>query len=147
MAIPTSGALSFSTIGNEMGISGANTLSYLSSYAGNTTGFLPSGLTSAPYAMGEFRGFNFENVTFSQVYNFFSDPCGSQLSLYLGSNGLYYNSPGGSVASGYYGYTYSYFDSWNWTYVWNTYFFSSGSAINWGTTNSGCAGLGGPTEF
>ena len=139
MAIPSSGAVSFGDIAGEMGISAANTLSYLSQYAGNTTGVLPQFLTSAPYGMGEFRGFNFQSVSFSPVY-YQESTCGFQSTYYVGSNGLYYYSPSTSnPINGVFLYQYSYFDSWEWVYIYNVYYFSNGSQMFWGSESSGCA--------
>jgi hypothetical protein len=137
MALPSSGAISFSSIGGEMGISAANNLSYLSAYAGNSSGYVPSGLTSSPYAMGEFFGFNFQSITYSARQYKVGDPCGGNETFYLGSNGLLYYNPGNATVDGQFLYEYSYYD-WYDGYVWVQYFVNSGYMNNYGTVGSGC---------
>jgi len=146
MALPSSGAISFGSIGGEMGISAANSLSYLSQYAGNSTGYVPSGLTTSPYGMSEFFGFSFQNLSFSHAPEYANDPCGGSLNLYLGSNGLLYN--GASSGSGTYtGYAYVYaYDNGNWWewehYVWYVYYISGGNSYYQYATNSSCNSFG-----
>jgi hypothetical protein len=139
MALPSSGALSFSSIAGEMGISAANALSYLASYAGNSTGYIPPGLTSKPNGMGEFFGFNFQSITYSAVDYKVGDPCGYGATYYYGSNGKLYYSPGGSPVDGEFLFSYSYFDWEMYQYVYDMYFMSSGSFNYYGTNSSGCA--------
>jgi hypothetical protein len=136
MALPSSGAISFGSIAGEMGISAANNLSYLSQYAGNSSGYVPGGLTSSPYAMGEFFGFGFQSLSFSG-YCFMTGPGYGQTQLYYGSNGLWYYgaSTGSGVVGGWF-YQYYGYDWWSGQYQYSQIYFSSGYANNYGTVNS-----------
>jgi hypothetical protein len=142
MALPSSGAISFGSIAGEMGLSAANSLSYLSSYAGNSTGYVPGGLTSSPYAMGEFFGFGFLSMSFN-AYCFATDLYGGTTTLYLGSDGYYYY--GASTGSGRVNGAYYQSMGYSWEYGQNEYqylYFSDGTAYNYGSyyswNSSGC---------
>ena len=137
MALPSSGAISFSSIGGEMGISASNNLSYLSAYAGNSSGYIPSGLTSSPYAMGEFFGFSFQSMTYTAIRYKVGDPCGREEIFYMGSDGLLYYNPGSGRVDGEFIYEYSYYDWWT-GYVYNMYFVNSGNMNYYGENYSGC---------
>ena len=137
MALPSSGAISFGSIAGEMGISAANSLSGLSAYAGNSTGYVPAGLTTSPYAMGEFFGFAFTSLSYTAVNYKVGDPCGYNKTYYMGSNGLLYSSPG-NIADGEFLFSYSYFDYWSYQYVYDMYFVNNGNLYNYGQNSSGC---------
>jgi hypothetical protein len=147
MALPSSGALSFGSIAGEMGISAANNLSYLSAYAGNSSGFVPNGLTSAPYAMGEFFGFNFQSLTYTLDSSYYNDPCGSRYGWYRGSDGRYYFSPGGGLVDGYGAYIYTGYEWWSGMFTWNYVIIYGGYVYTQYSVSSWCGGGPGMSEI
>ncbi len=136
MALPSSGALSFSSIAGEMGISAANSLSYLSQYATGTTAPYTYGLGTAPHGMSEFFGFAWQSMSYTQVGYRVGDPCGYTQTFYMGSDGKLYEVPG-TPADGLFLYVYSYYDYWE-GYIWDMYFVNSGVMNYYGSTASGC---------
>ena len=141
MALPSSGAISFGSIAGEMGISAANSLSYLSGYAGNSTGYVPQGLTTSPYAMGEFFNFSFQSMTFTARTFREWDPCSRDSTYYLGSDGLlYYGAYAGSGrVSGIVLFQYGYYDWFEGVYYWDNYYMSDGQFFYQGNQMSGCS--------
>lgn len=141
MALPSSGALSFGALATEMGISSTNRgLSAYSQYAANSSGYVPPGLTSSPYAVGEFFGFTFQSLSFYAVNYKVGDPCGYTQTYYQGSNGkLYETASTAYPVDGVFLYSYSYFDYETWQYVYDMYYVNNGDMAYYGTNSSGCA--------
>lgn len=121
MPLPSSGPLSFSAIGTELGLSSSN-LSLRS--MSNTAGF------STPDAVSEFYGYS--NITYTPYdYLYGGDPCSSiYFFLYLGSDGKYYVNNGNyvliSTISGTW-YQYAYYDDFTRDYIYNMYTSSNGN--------------------
>lgn len=140
MALPSSGALSFGALASEMGISATNrSLSAYSQYAANSSGYVPPGLTSSPYAVGEFFGFTFYSVSFTAINYRVGDPCGYNQTFYMGSDGKLYETASTSTpVDGQFLYSYSYFDYETWQYVWDMYYVNGGNMSYYGTNYSGC---------
>jgi hypothetical protein len=132
MPLPCSGEIKISQIRSELG-SASGSLRTLSSLAGKST----------PDAMSEF--YCYSNLTYTFYGNYYYlDPCSGLIDIYYGSNGRWYRTPDGVTfidTTGSFASLYSYFDPWNYYYVYNNYTFdlNNPNPIYWGDLTSYCA--------
>jgi hypothetical protein len=132
MPIPCSGEIRISQIRAEF-VTSNGSLRFLSSLAGFGT----------PDAMSEF--YCYANVTYGFFGNYYYlDPCSGLTNIYYGSNGRWYRSQNGvdfTDMTGSFASAYSYFDNWNFYYVYNNYYFeiNTPNPIYWGDLTSYCA--------
>lgn len=134
MALPSSGQLSFSAIGTELGLSSSNlSLRSMSNQAGFST----------PDTVSEFYGYS--AITYGYYGTFYKqDPCISlvQYDIYSGSDGKVYVYNGSSyvlassISTNWY--IYQYFDDMFWLYVYAQYKATTSSFIYFNDYYSSC---------
>ena len=103
MPLPSSGRISMGDINVELG-RGRTTAN--TSLAGGTTPTAGSlfGLASsavnktAPHRISEFYGYT--NFTYTQVFGWYISPCSGQITIYQGSDNLYYSNTSGTIFNG-----------------------------------------------
>jgi hypothetical protein len=99
MPLPTSGQISMGDINVELGRGRTTANTALAGGSTPTDGSLFGLATSAvnktaPHRISEFYGY--ANLTFTQVFGWYTSPCGPQITIYEGSNFLYYSSTAGA---------------------------------------------------
>lgn len=86
MALPSSGALSFSAIAGELGVGSPYSLRSMSSAAGFST----------PDSVSEFYGYGYITYTYYATYEAYAPCTGVPYDIYIGSDSVYYYDAGGT---------------------------------------------------
>lgn len=96
--------------------------SYMSSYASNQL------VPKSTWVAG--------GITYTQIFNLYNDPCGSTVTIYLGSDGKYYSNTSGTL---YNGIVYEFIGYNGFDYDWGEWNISSGVVTSTNVVQSPCS--------